>query len=118
MSLTLILTLISAISGSVTNLLGAEGVISNPIANLVSASIAALESLVAAFKAGGATTELQASLAALQTEYTAIQKDTSASPAVIGAIAEVSNLVSDAITGYQNAQNSDPGTLPVPPAVS
>jgi hypothetical protein len=119
MTATLILTLISAISGSLTSLLTADGVLSSNYSNLISASIAAGTALFNALKSGGTvTSELQTTLAALQAEYTAVQQDTGASPAVIGAITEVSNLVSDAITGYTNAQTTDPSTLPVPPAVA
>jgi hypothetical protein len=117
--MSILVQLLVAIAGSVPALLNSEGIISNPLTNLFNVSIAAIASLVAAIKGGGTvTSELQASLTALQAEYTAIQKDTSASPAVIGGIAEVSNLVSDAITGYENAQTVDPSTLPVPPAAS
>jgi hypothetical protein len=116
--LTLILALISGISGSLTNLLSSSGVISAGLSSLINASVAAGVALFDAIKSGGTTTNvLQASLTALQAEYTAIQKDTSADPAVIGAIAEVSNLLNDAIAGWDTAQTVDPGTLPAPPPV-
>jgi len=119
MGLTLILALISGISGSLTNLLSSNGVISSALSSLINASVAAGLSLFNAIKSGGTTTgELQASLTALQAEYTAIQKDTSADPAVIGAIAEVSNLLNDAIAGWNDAQTNDPGDLPIPPPVA
>jgi hypothetical protein len=116
--MSILVQLLVAIVGSVPSFLNSEGIISTGLTNLFNASIAAVAALVSAIKGGGTvTSELQASLAALQSEYTAIQEDTSADPAVIGGIAEVSNLVSDAIAGYEAAQTTDPGTLPVPPAV-
>jgi hypothetical protein len=119
MNATLILTLISAISGSLTGLLSSDDILSTGLSSLINASVAAGIALWSALKGGGkVTSELQSTLTALQAEYTAIQEDTSANPAVVGAIAEVSALVSDAITGFTNAATVDPGTLPVPPAVS
>jgi len=121
MSLTLILTIISAISGSLTGLLSSDGILSAGLTSLIDASSAAGIALFNALTSGGTvTSELTTALTALQTEYTAIEQDTSADPAVMGAIAESSNLVSDAITGFTNASSGavDPSTLPVPPAVS
>ena len=119
MSATLILTLISAISGSLTGLLSSDGVISAGLSNLINASVAAGVALFNALKGGGSvTSEVQSALKALQAEYTAVQQDTSADPAIVGAITEISNLVDDAISGFTNAATVDPSTLPVPPAVS
>ena len=120
MAVTLILTLISALSGSLTTILTGAGVLTPSLSSLINASIAAGVALFNALKSGGSvTSELQAALTALQAEYTAIQQDTSADPAVMGAIAEVSNLVSYAVTGFTNASSGaiDPSTLPVPPEV-
>lgn len=120
MTITLILTLISALSGSLSGLLGSDGILSKGLADLINASVSAGIALFNAIKGGGpATSELQAALTALQAEYTAIKQDTSADPAVVGAIAEVSNLVDDALAGFTSASSGgvDPGTLPVPPAV-
>lgn len=115
----LILSLITAISGSLTGLLNKEGVVSDGLANLISVSISAGVALFNALKSGGTVTdEVQESLKALQAEYTAIQQDTSADPEVIGAIAEASNLVSYAIDGYTKAEaGADPADLKVPPPV-
>lgn len=117
--MSLLIQLLIGIAGSVPSFLSSEGIISASCQKLLNASLIAIGSIVAAIRGGGtATSELQAALAALQAEYTAIQQDTSADPAIIGAIAEVSNLVSDAIKGYEAAQTADPGTLLVPPAVA
>ena len=117
MSLTVILTLISALSGSLTSLLSTDGVLSSGLSNLINASVAAGIALFNALKSGGTvTSELLTVLKALQAEYTAIQQDTSADPVVVGAIAEVSNLVSDALTGYTSGV--DPSTLDIPPEVA
>lgn len=119
MTATLILTLISALSGSLTGLLPSYGILSTGLSRLINASVAAGIALWNALKDGGTvTSELQQALTALQSEYTAIQQDTSADPAVVGAIAEVSGLVSDAIAGFTSATGGeDPSALPVPPAV-
>jgi hypothetical protein len=119
MSITLILSLIGALSGSLGQFLSTEGVISGPLAGLISASITAGEQLFAALRNGGtATDELQAALTALQNELTAVKQDTSADPAIVDNIAEVDRLVQAAITGFTKAeQGDDPAALPVPPAV-
>lgn len=115
----LILTLITAIAGSMTGLLSTEGVISPNLTSLIDASVAAGLALFNAFKSGGTIAgEAQQALIALQAEYTAIQKDTSADPNVVGCIAEASNLVSYAIDGFVKAEaGADPADLPVPPPV-
>lgn len=116
----LILSLITAIAGSLTGLLTADGIMSPNLTNLINASIAAGLALFNALKSGGSVTdEMQSALTALQAEYEAIQKDTSTDPVLIGIIAEASNLVSYAIKGYTDASSGavDPSTLPIPPEV-
>jgi len=119
MSLTLIIALISSLGGMVSNFLSADGIIPGNLSSLISASISAIGQLVTAFQSGGTpTSELQASLAALQAELTAVQQDTSTDPSILGDIAEISGLVQDAVTGFEAAQGgADPSTIPVPPAV-
>lgn len=114
----MIAILLSSIAGLLPTLLADVGV-KTTLANLISASLAAFSALWADFKSGAsALSASETALTALQAEFTAVKNDTSVSPAVIGAIAEVSNLVDDALIGWTNAQVVDPGTLPVPPAVS
>lgn len=120
MTATLILTLISAIAGTLTNLLTANGVIPPNLQGLVTASVAAGTAMFNALRSGvGAAAELQAVLSALQAELAAVRQDTSADPAVVSLIAELDNLVGDAITGFTQASSGavDPASLPVPPAV-
>lgn len=121
MSITLLLQLLAGIAGAVPAFLNSEGIISSGLEKLFDASVAAVETIIAAIKGGGTvTSESLAVLTALQAEYTAVRQNTSADPDVIGAIAEVSNLLSDGITGFTNASTGgiDPSTLPVPPPVA
>jgi hypothetical protein len=124
--MTLILTLISVLAGSLTSFLAKNGTITDPFAALVNASVAAGEALFAALKGGGGvTTEVQvtaavqAALTALEAELAAIQQDTTLDPADVAIFAELTGLVQAAVKGFSDAEsgNVDPSTLPVPPAV-
>lgn len=115
--MSILIQLIVAIASSLPSLLSAGGVISPGLGNLISASLTAIDSIVSALRSGGTVTaEVSADLAALQAEYAAIQKDTSADPVVIGKIAEISNLVDYALQGWSSGV--DPSTLPIPPEVA
>lgn len=120
MSITLILTLISALSGSLTSLLSGDGVLSGGLASLINASIAAGVALFNALRGGGSvSSELQSALTALQSELAAVKADTSADPTVVANLAELDKLVSAAVSGFTAAeQGADPSTLPTPPPVS
>ena len=114
--MSLLLQILLGVVGTLPSFLSSEGVISSSYSNLFSASIAAIAAIIADIKGGGTpSSETQAVLVDLQGEYTAIQQNTSADPNVIGDIAEVSNLIGDAIAGWNS--NVDPSTLDVPPAV-
>ena len=114
--MSLLLQILLGVVGTLPSFLSSEGVISSAYSNLFSASIAAIAAIIADIKGGGsASSETQAVLVALQGEYTAVQQNTSADPNVIGDIAEVSNLIGDAIAGWNSGV--DPSTLPVPPEV-
>ena len=90
MSATLILTLISAISGSLPGYSVRTALFPPGALNLINASVAAGVALFNALKGGGSvTSEVQSALKALQAEYTAVQQNTSADPAIVGAITEI-----------------------------
>ena len=121
MGAALIAQLIASIANTIMGLLGKNGVVSNPIAELVESLVAAGAALFSAFTSGGsASSETQAALTQLDAMLTAIQQDTSTDPNVLGLIDETAGLVRAAIVGFAQADSGqvDPSTLDVPPAVS
>lgn len=112
--LTIILTVLSGLGSYLAPFIGTG------YANLVSASVAVIAKLAAAFTSGGSiTSEASAAITALQQEAQAVADDTTASKAQVNAASGILALCGYFLNGIEAAQaGHDPSTLPVPPPVS
>ena len=111
--LTIILTVLSGLGSYLAPFIGTG------YANLVSATVAVIAKLAAAFSGGGSiASEASAAIAALQQEAQAVAEDTTASSAQVTAASGILALCGYFLSGIEAAQNGvDPSTLPIPPAV-
>jgi hypothetical protein len=118
MPLQLIVGLITTLASTLMTVLTGQNVVSQKLASLVDSLVAAGATLFNSFTSGGTpTNELTTVLATLQTELTAAKQDTSIDPVILDQIAEADKVVSAAIAGFQQGeQTTDPSTLtPLPP---
>lgn len=113
MSITLILTILSAVSGLFSKFVGSnwESVIQN--------GLSALGALIVGWTSKSPSADVTASLTALQSILKALQSETGLAPSVLAQVEEAIVLVEAGIAAYQQAESGalDPSTLPVPPAV-
>jgi hypothetical protein len=110
----MLVTILNLIGTLLPTILQEFGV-SSTIDNLIPAMVAAITQIIA-----GITnkTPVTSSLSALQTALTALQKDTSLSPDILGDISEGVADLQAAIAAYQKAQMvTDPSTLTPLPTV-
>jgi hypothetical protein len=113
MTLELILSLLSGVSGLFSKYIGTNG------ENLIQTGLQALGTLIASWVKRSPVSDISAALTALQTVLTALETDESTDPANLPQITELVKIVQAGIVGYQAAADgNDPGTLPIPPAVS
>lgn len=118
MPLQLIVGLITTLASTLMTVLTGQNVVSQKLASLVDSLVAAGATLFSAFTSGGTVTnEMKTVLTTLQTELAAAKQDTSIDPVILDQIAEADKVVSAAIAGFQQGeQTTDPSTLtPLPP---
>jgi flagellar motor component MotA len=109
------ITIILSLLGAVAQLF--QGYIGTPLESLIQTGLAALGTLIASWVKGSPASDITASLTALQAVLTALQNEEANNPTALPQIIEIIKIVEAAIQGYQTAEATDPGTLPVPPAV-
>ena len=113
MSLSLILSLLSGIMPLFQKYIGTG------LDGLIQTGLQALQQLIATWVKGSPVAHIKASLNALQTVLTGLENDPATDSADLPQIAEVGKIIQAGIQGYEDAANGeDPGTLPIPPAVS
>ena len=114
MTLTLILSIISAFSPLLQGFIGTAG------ESLIQVALSAIASLITAFQSGNkATSVLTASLAALQAVLTALQASNVGNATVEAQIAELDKMLTEAISAFENVETTgvNPGALVIPPPV-